>query len=429
MERPGKMRDVVIRVENLCKEYHLGTISHGTLSQDLQSRWAKFRGKEDPNTKIDFDCPGPAGNTNERFYALKGVSFDVYQGEIVGIIGRNGAGKSTLLKIMSRVTAPTSGTIKIKGRIASLLEVGTGFHPELTGRENVFLNGAILGMRKGEIDKKFDEIVKFSEIEKFIDTPVKRYSSGMYVRLAFAVAAHLEPEILLLDEVLAVGDTAFQKKCMGKIGDVAKEGRTILFVSHNMAAVQRLCTSAILIDGGKIVEEGDVDNVTRTYLDKGYEPSAQWERTEPQNTDAYFERIYLSDDNGSIVASVTANDKISLVIEFCIVRNIENLQIAINITNDYGETIFASSPEDVDILTPKEKGNYSGIVTLPSNILLPMSYGIAVSLYIAGGKGIDHVENLTFSVQDVDCWSNRIHGGRRGFLAIPCPWKIVKLEK
>jgi len=260
------MSDVVIRVENLCKEYRLGTISHGTLYKDIQSGWAKLRGIEDPNARIGAVNREQLNNTNDRFSALKNVSFDVRQGEIVGIIGRNGAGKSTLLKIISRVTAPTSGTIKIKGRVASLLEVGTGFHPELTGRENIFLNGAILGMHKGEIEQKFDEIVAFSEIDKFIDTPVKRYSSGMYVRLAFAVAAHLDPEILVVDEVLAVGDAQFQKKCLGKMGDISKEGRTVLFVSHNMAAIESLCSKVIMISEGKISELGSPHEIIQKYL-------------------------------------------------------------------------------------------------------------------------------------------------------------------
>jgi len=260
------MSDVVIRVENLCKEYRLGTISHGTLYRDIQSGWAKLRGTEDPNARIGAVNREQLNNINDRFSALKDVSFDVRQGEIVGIIGRNGAGKSTLLKIISRVTAPSQGTIKIKGRVASLLEVGTGFHPELTGRENIFLNGAILGMHKGEIEQKFDEIVAFSEIDKFIDTPVKRYSSGMYVRLAFAVAAHLDPEILVVDEVLAVGDAAFQKKCLGKMGDISKEGRTVLFVSHNMGAIRQLCNSCILLEDGQVKKRGQTQNVIDHYL-------------------------------------------------------------------------------------------------------------------------------------------------------------------
>lgn len=267
------MSDVVVRVENLYKEYRLGTISHGTLRQDLQSWWARMRGREDPNSIISADQPSTFNSQlstfnadNPHFLALSDVSFEVKRGEVLGIIGRNGAGKSTLLKILSEVTYPTKGTIKIKGRVASLLEVGTGFHPELTGRENIYLNGAILGMAKKEIDSKFDEIVDFSELDKFIDTPVKRYSSGMYVRLAFAVAAHLEPEILIIDEVLAVGDAQFQKKCLDKMGAVAKKGRTVLFVSHNKGAVQRLCARALILHKGKLVKDADADSSLKTYL-------------------------------------------------------------------------------------------------------------------------------------------------------------------
>ncbi len=258
------MSDIVIKVEDLYKEYILGVIGYGSLKADFASWWARIRGKEDPNSIIGqgsrFD------KKNEHFLALRGVSFEVKHGEAVGIIGKNGAGKSTLLKILSRITAPTKGCIKIKGRISSLLEVGTGFHPELTGRENIYLNGAILGMKKKEIDKKLDEIIAFSGIEKFIDTPVKRYSSGMYVRLAFSVAAHLDSDILILDEVLAVGDAEFQKKCLGKMDDVTKnQGRTILFVSHNMGAVRNLCNRAIFLKEGKIEFDGDVEEGIKIY--------------------------------------------------------------------------------------------------------------------------------------------------------------------
>jgi lipopolysaccharide transport system ATP-binding protein len=279
---------VVIRVENLWKQYRYGTISHATLRKDFQSWWARFRGKEDPNLPVGFNkAPStqnqaPASNDTDRFWALKDVSFEVKQGEVLGIIGKNGAGKSTLLKIMSRVTTPTKGQIKIKGRVASLLEVGTGFHPELTGRENIYLNGAILGMTKAEIKKKFDEIVSFAEIEKFIDTPVKRYSSGMYVRLAFAVAAHLEPEILIIDEVLAVGDAAFQKKCLGKMGDVAKEGRTVLFVSHNMSAIQALCQRCLLLKEGNLVIDQLSNIVVQIYLSES-SPSKSFTRPKNMN--------------------------------------------------------------------------------------------------------------------------------------------------
>jgi lipopolysaccharide transport system ATP-binding protein len=241
----------VIRIENLSKAYQLGEIGTGTISRDLERWWAKARGKEDPFLRIGEANDRETKGQSSVVWSLKELNFEINQGDAVGIIGRNGAGKSTLLKILSRVTAPTTGSVKVKGRIASLLEVGTGFHPALTGRENIYLNGAILGMRKKEIARKFDEIVDFSGVERYIDTPVKRYSSGMYVRLAFAVAAHLESEILIVDEVLAVGDAEFQKKCLGKMGEVSTgEGRTVLFVSHNMGAVAGLCKSGILMERG-----------------------------------------------------------------------------------------------------------------------------------------------------------------------------------
>ncbi len=257
----------VIKVENLSKAYQIGQIGTGTISRDLERFWStRIRGKEDPFLRI--------GETNDRstkgksniVWSLKDINFEVNQGDAVGIIGKNGAGKSTLLKLLSRVTGPTTGEIKVKGRIASLLEVGTGFHPELSGRENIYLNGAILGMRKKEITRKLDEIIDFSGVERYIDTPVKRYSSGMYVRLAFAVAAHLESEILIVDEVLAVGDAEFQKKCLGKMGDISKgQGRTVLFVSHNMAAVQNLCSRGVYLKNGMVAMQGDVRDVVDYY--------------------------------------------------------------------------------------------------------------------------------------------------------------------
>lgn len=251
------MSDVAIQVENLSKQYRLGEVGTGTISHDLNRWWARVRGKEDPFATVGEANDRTAKGNSDYVWSLRDINFAVKQGEVLGIIGRNGAGKSTLLKILSKITAPTTGQIKIKGRIASLLEVGTGFHPELTGRENVFLNGAILGMSKREIKRKFDEIVDFSGVERYIDTPVKRYSSGMYVRLAFAVAAFLEPEILIVDEVLAVGDAEFQKKCIGRMKDVSvNEGRTVLFVSHNMAAVKQMCTKGLVLRYGQTVFDG-----------------------------------------------------------------------------------------------------------------------------------------------------------------------------
>lgn len=258
------MTETVIKIENVKKRYRLGSIGGGTLTADIQSRWAKIRGKEDPNTQIGTD-QSKAGST---FYALDGINLEVKRGEALGIIGANGAGKSTLLKLLCRVTAPTEGTIRMKGRIASMLEVGTGFHPELTGRENIYMNGAILGMTKQEIDSKIEEIIDFSECRKFIDTPVKRYSSGMYVKLAFAVAAHLDAEIMIMDEVLAVGDMKFQEKCLGKMGDESgSNGKTVLYVSHNMNTIRQLCTRCIVLKEGKIIFDGDTERAIDVYLD------------------------------------------------------------------------------------------------------------------------------------------------------------------
>jgi lipopolysaccharide transport system ATP-binding protein len=257
---------LAIKVENVGKKYRLGTINRDMLYKDIQSWWAKMRGKPDPNGKISFIHQNRLEKGDE-FWALRNINLEIEEGEIVGIIGRNGAGKSTLLKILSQITAPTEGKIHVNGRMASLLEVGTGFHPELTGRENVYLNGAILGMSRKEVSKKFDEIVAFSEVEEFIDTPVKRYSSGMYVRLAFSVAAHLEPEILIVDEVLAVGDAAFQKKCIGKMDEANSSGRTILIVSHNMAMLSSLCKSAVVLSDGKVCcEKKDISHAVQIYL-------------------------------------------------------------------------------------------------------------------------------------------------------------------
>ena len=258
------MEEVAIKIDHISKEYRLGAIGGGTLRGDLQSWWARIRGREDPNSIIGSNTNVKIG---ERFKALDDVSFNVKKGEAIGIIGHNGAGKSTLLKLLSRVTAPTSGTISYNGRIASMLEVGTGFHPELTGRENVYMNGAILGMTKDEISKKFDQIVEFAEMEKFIDTPVKRYSSGMYVKLAFSVAAHLDSEIMVMDEVLAVGDMKFQKKCLRRMSDAAnKEGRTVLYVSHNMHTIRQLCERCIVLEKGKVIFNGEVEKGISLYL-------------------------------------------------------------------------------------------------------------------------------------------------------------------
>jgi lipopolysaccharide transport system ATP-binding protein len=261
----------VIKVENLSKQYRLGLVGTGTFKEDTKRFWAKIRGKEDPYSTLGEENDRTLKGTSDFVWSLRDINFEVQQGDVLGIIGKNGAGKSTLLKILSKVTTPTTGSVKAKGRIASLLEVGTGFHPELTGRENIYLNGAILGMRKHEITRKLDEIIAFAGVERYIDTPVKRYSSGMYVRLAFAVAAHLENEILIIDEVLAVGDADFQKKCLGKIGDVSKgDGRTVLFVSHNLSAVRELCNNGILLRNGKLCVKDDIDKCILEYQNNNH---------------------------------------------------------------------------------------------------------------------------------------------------------------
>lgn len=260
------MSNIVIKAENISKQYRLGLVGTGTLSHDFK-RWVyKMRGKEDPYLKVGEINDRTQKGNSDYVWALKDINFSIEQGEVLGIIGKNGAGKSTLLKILSRVTTPTTGSIGIKGRMASLLEVGTGFHPELTGRENVLLNGAIMGMSKLEIKRKFDEIVDFSGVERYIDTPVKRYSSGMYVRLAFAVAAYLDPEILVIDEVLAVGDAEFQKKCIGKMKDVSQEGRTVIFVSHNIDTVKSLCKRGVLLNNGSILKDDNINDVIDLYI-------------------------------------------------------------------------------------------------------------------------------------------------------------------
>lgn len=320
------MDNTVIRIEHLSKEYRLGQIGGGTLTGDLQSWWAKIRGKEDPNAKVG----AKQGKKGDRFLALDDVSFEVNQGDRVGIIGHNGAGKSTLLKVFSRVTAPTTGTFSYKGRIASMLEVGTGFHPELTGRENVYLNGAILGMTKAEITKKFDQIVEFAEMAKFIDTPVKRYSSGMYVKLAFAVAAHLDSEILVMDEVLAVGDMKFQQKCLGKMGDVSKnEGRTVLYVSHNMNTIRQLCNRTVVLDHGRVVYDGDVETGISIYSDiNDVKPEVINDCSKMKRT--YFdldhkhhiEKIEIMDKEEAIICD---NEEMKLQIEFSSKETSKNL--------------------------------------------------------------------------------------------------------
>ncbi len=320
---------VVIRAEDISKQYRLGQVGTGSLAHDVNRWWAGVRGKEDPYLKIGETNDRTEKGNSEYVWALKDINFDVQQGEVLGIIGRNGAGKSTLLKILSKTTTPTTGTIKIKGRVASLLEVGTGFHPELSGRDNIFLNGAILGMTKKEIKSKFDEIVDFAGVERYIDTPVKRYSSGMYVRLAFGVAAHLESEILIIDEVLAVGDAEFQKKCLGKMSDVSRnQGRTILFVSHNMAAIKQLCNRGILLHNGNLSYAGNMQEVAERYQLAGISGSSEtyWDESEaPGNDKIRIRKVSAAGLGKKSSEPLKTNDALNVEIVF------ENKQPGVNL--------------------------------------------------------------------------------------------------
>ncbi|TDB63465.1 ABC transporter ATP-binding protein [Arundinibacter roseus] len=347
------MSDTVIRVENISKLYQLGEISTGTLSRDLHRWWAGVRGKEDPFRKIGQTNDRSTKGSSDYVWALQDISFDVKQGEILGIIGRNGAGKSTLLKLLSRVTKPTSGRIRVKGRMASLLEVGTGFHPELTGRENIFLNGAIMGMKKNEIRAKLDEIVDFAGVERYLDTPVKRYSSGMYVRLAFAVAAHLEPEILVIDEVLAVGDAEFQKKCLGKMKDVSeKDGRTVLFVSHNMDAIQKLCSRGMLLNNGQLHQQGELSKVLDTYLSINKSAGASFLFQPPANLEecpGYVIRVTIEDLAGTLLPEIPLWDPWQVRIRFKVQKTIPHFVAGMGINTSLGMPLQTtwSKPQDI----------------------------------------------------------------------------------
>jgi lipopolysaccharide transport system ATP-binding protein len=371
----------VLDVENIGKQYRLGLVGTGTLSHDLNRFWAKVRGKEDPYLKIgDVNYRSKSGGS-DYVWALKDISFSVNHGEVLGIVGKNGAGKSTLLKVLSRITSPTVGTIKGVGRVASLLEVGTGFHPELTGRENVFLNGAILGMKKREVALKLDEIIAFSEIEKYIDTPVKRYSSGMYVRLAFAVAAHLEPELLIIDEVLAVGDAEFRKKCVEKMNQVAGEGRTVLFVSHHMEAVRGLCTRGIYLEHGQLTLDGSVDDVIKKYIQTGKDAvdiqtgivPANWERPWG-HSDASFRTVKLLDSKGEQTSHLKFREMFSVEVTFDCERDINDVIFQIRIANLEGMQITRTmSNHDLEGELNVKKGENRFTISLDTK-LIPNEY-------------------------------------------------------
>ena len=384
----------IVRVENLSKQYKLGArvAAYATLRESLTNA-----------VRRPLNGLRRLGSANETIWALKDVSFEITPGEVVGIIGRNGAGKSTLLKILSRITEPSAGKVELYGRVGSLLEVGTGFHSELSGRENIFLNGSLLGMTRSEIRAKFDAIVEFAEVDKFIDTPVKRYSSGMYVRLAFAVAAHLDPEILILDEVLSVGDASFQKKCLGKMSEVSRDGRTVIFVSHNMSTIVRICSRCILIDGGKIEADGPVDSVIRHYL----ETSAQHDGScsfpiDPAKA-AQFTSLGLLTREGDATASFDYRFDITVSAEYVVRQPVPQGLLGIRVSTADGLPIFTS--HHVDKLDPSAAaaallpGTFRTQITIPSNFLLPGSYVLTAAIVDGNMRLIDMQEDaISFDV-------------------------------
>jgi lipopolysaccharide transport system ATP-binding protein len=395
--------DTVIKIENVSKAYRLGEINTGSLGNDLHRWWTKARGKEDPYLKIGELNDRTVKSKSNIVWSLKDINFDIRQGDAVGIIGRNGAGKSTLLKLLSRITAPTTGLIKAHGRIASLLEVGTGFHPELTGRENVFLNGAILGMRKHEIKRKFEEIVDFSGVERYIDTPVKRYSSGMYVRLAFAVAAYLESEILIVDEVLAVGDAEFQRKCLGKMGDVSKgEGRTVLFVSHNMSAVSTLCNKGVYLKNGQLITEGDIDKVIPSYLGDVENIERQiWEGNEGNKMLRIYKTTVYSSDK---LNGFHTNTDVFIEIEGEALEPIMDLVLGFRLWSQYEYELAYALHDDAEEdhkYFPQQK--FKKVFRIPANTLAEGNYKIAFDFGVHRKmKIIENQCDLTFSLVNIN---------------------------
>lgn len=399
------MSNVVFSVEGLYKRYRLGTVDGQAFREDLVEMWAKWRGKPSPYdtyiTANDLAAVKNASEITSRYvWALQDINFEIKQGEVVGIVGKNGSGKSTLLKILSKTTSPTKGQVKIKGRIASLLEVGTGFHPELTGRQNVYLNGAILGMRKEEINRKFDEIIAFAGIEAFIDTPVKRYSSGMYVRLAFAVAAHLESDILIIDEVLAVGDVDFQKKCLGKMNDVSKnEGRTVLFVSHAMQTVKNLCTKGILLRDGLKREEGDIQEVVRKYLffdddvaNTGIIPKDQ-ARIYDVLPYAKLTKVYITDTEQNRTKNLFYCQKFQIHIECEVSEAFLGCPSVIIGTQDGNFIVFANTEQDGYGYQNFTLGIHKFVFEF-HNSLIPNRYTVNLALGTNVGATVDWVERV-----------------------------------
>lgn len=397
------MTNVAIQVENLGKLYHIGKLQRRqnslreTVTDSLHTtlRWLNRNG--DPDSES-------INESGDSLWALQDISFEVHQGEIIGIIGKNGAGKSTLLKILSRITEPTTGRARILGRVGSLLEVGTGFHPELTGRENIYLNGAILGMRRVEIDRKFDEIVAFAEIERFLDTPVKRYSSGMYVRLAFAVAAHLDPEVMIVDEVLAVGDVAFQRKCLGKMEDVARTGRTVLFVSHNIGAIIQLCSRVLVMDGGKCILDSDTDTAVTAYLARfqSSENAAHFAQNSAKPVQITSFSVVSSADE--VISTWPHTQSFNLLVTYRVDYWPKSSYVCVDIHNEIDiRLVWSSDVTSVDeMVVERTPGLYQARVTIPANFLSPGRYYFTAAIYAPGRNQLYDACEKAISVEITD---------------------------
>ncbi len=422
---------VAIKAEKLSKAYQIGEFSTGTISRDIERWWALARGKEDPFLKIGETNVRSEKSGSNIVWSLKDLDFEVNKGEALGIIGKNGAGKSTLLKVLSQVTTPTTGKVKMKGRVASLLEVGTGFHPELTGRENIFLNGAILGMTKSEVKKKFDEIVDFSGVERYIDTPVKRYSSGMYVRLAFAVAAHLDSEILIVDEVLAVGDAEFQKKCVGKMDDISKgEGRTILFVSHVLSMIKSLCKKTMILEDGKIRSIGASDEMIKEYLSSKKQTNKVWEKGSVGDHVAELNSAKLTDENGKKVEFVDLNKNTYLEYTYTVKEDWVNFHPNIHVFDQNGNYVFVTSDDKMSGEQKKRKGTYRSRIKFPKQFFNTGIFTIGLALTSYPGTVIHFFENdaITFEVkEDLGLRTNAYTGPMPGVIRPNMDWETQKI--
>jgi len=418
------MSDTVIQVQDISKQYRLGQVGTGTLSHDLNRWWHRLKGKEDPYLKIGEENDRTKGGNNTYVWALQDINFEVKQGDILGIIGRNGAGKSTLLKILSRTTTPTTGHIKIRGRVASLLEVGTGFHPDLSGRDNIFLNGAILGMTRKEIARKFDEIVDFAGVEKYVDTPVKRYSSGMYVRLAFGVAAHLEPQILVVDEVLAVGDAEFQKKALGKMEDVSKNhGRTVLFVSHNMGAVKTLCTKGILMKNGRLDFMGTANETIDRYLRTGtMGSSGHYQNPGPKPDSDILEIKVLGKDN-AIAESFGFDESIKISFRLRIAQRHLDAFLGVLVRDQLERNVFTSQVSVSQFAN--KAGEYDLVVTIPDSFLVPNKYELVVALHKPNVEMVQYLKApVQFTIEETGTEFFQYSGNDYGCVFINCKWNI-----